>query len=159
MKKREGVTKVTSVRDPKRIGVKGRQVRINWEGKISFGKGLIEEIYRTMDIEDVFVDVYYMTLRENIGKSILHLDFTCDPNPDDDPNDDTEYYDLRIENKPNGGVVVNCRDGLRGVSIEKVRHLVNQTQENKTITSICDDDPSVSVSDDKNEVEIQVKIT
>ena len=153
MEKREGVTKVTSVRNPKRIGVKGRQVRINWEGKISFGKGLVEEM-NGKGYEDVLVDMYYMTLEEDIEKSILYLLFH--PNV---PDDDTDYYELRIENKLGGGVVVNCRDGLRGVSIEKVRHLVNQTKENKTITSIVDDDLSVSISDDDNVIEIQVKIT
>ena len=44
MKERKDVTKITPVRDPKRVGVKGHRVRINWEGKISFGGGPVDEI-------------------------------------------------------------------------------------------------------------------
>lgn len=146
MKKREGVTSVTPVRHPKRVGKSGRQVRINWEGKISFGKRLVDEIE---------LDEYWsMILKENKEENILYLDFS------DESLQGWEregIYFSRREKKTNGGFVVNCREGLRGVSIEKIRHLVNQTKENKTITSICDYEPTVI--NEKDELVIEVKIT
>ena len=65
MKERKDVTKITPVRDPKRVGVKGRQVRINWEGKISFGGGLVDEI----ELEEG----WSMKIHENKEESIPYL--------------------------------------------------------------------------------------
>tara|TARA_B000000460_G_C21333938_1_gene314050 strand:+ start:430 stop:651 length:222 start_codon:yes stop_codon:yes gene_type:complete len=70
MKERKDVTKITPVRDPKRVGVKGRQVRINWEGKISFGGGLVDEI----ELEEG----WSMKIHENKEESIPYLDFSED---------------------------------------------------------------------------------
>ena len=147
MKKREGVTKVTPVRDTKRIGVPSRRVRINWEGKISFGDLLVDEIGMK--------DQWSMTIEEDKEENILYLDFSY--NNEDLPYDpDKDYSSIRREEKLDGRLVINCKEGLRGVSIEKIRHLVNQTKGNKTITSVVDDDPSVSLDD---EIVVGVKIT
>ena len=150
MKKRKGVTKVDPVRDPKRVGVEGRQVRINWEGKISFGTGLVKEIgmYPMIDHKG-----WSVTLHENKEENILYLDFDPEWKP---YNSNMKYSSIRREEKLGGGFVTNCKDLLRGLSIQKIHHLVRQTKENKTITSICDYDPSVSLD---GEIVVEVKIT
>ena len=70
MKERKDVTKITPVRDPKRVGVKGHRVRINWEGKISFGSGLVDQI----ELEEE----WSMKIHENKEESIPYLDFSED---------------------------------------------------------------------------------